>query len=92
MSEPEKYVLDTNVFIQAKRKFYPFDVCPGYWVALSHYYYENRVCSVDKIRDELESGGDDLWEWVRDTLGSGVFHDSSPTANVFGTMGTWVMS
>ena len=28
---PEKFVLDANVFIQAKRRFYAFDFCPGYW-------------------------------------------------------------
>ena len=35
MSEvPARFVLDANAFIQAKRRFYPFDVCPGYWGAL----------------------------------------------------------
>ena len=92
MSGSEKYVLDANVFIQAKRKFYPFDVCPGYWSALCHHHSENRVCSVDKIRDELENGGDDLWEWAQSTFSVDAFHDSTPAAEVFGEMGQWVMS
>ncbi len=25
------YLLDANVFIQAKRLYYGFDFCPGFW-------------------------------------------------------------
>lgn len=92
MSGSEKYVLDANVFIQAKRKFYPFDVCPGYWSALCHHNLHDRVCSVDRVRDELEDGGDDLWDWARGTFGVEAFHESSAASSQFGDMAAWVMS
>jgi hypothetical protein len=92
MSSAEKYVLDANVFIQAKRRFYPFDVCPGYWSALCHHHTADRICSVDKVRDELENGGDDLWDWAKGAFGADAFHDSSSAAAVFGDMGQWVLS
>jgi Domain of unknown function (DUF4411) len=50
----EVYVLDTNVFIQAKRTFYPFEVCPGYWKAMSWHRKSGRVMSIDRVRDEIE--------------------------------------
>ena len=25
------YLLDTNVFIEAKNRYYSFEVCPGFW-------------------------------------------------------------
>lgn len=92
MSTPERYVLDANVFIQAKRKFYPFDVCPGYWSALCHHNLGDRICSVDRVRDELEIGGDDLWDWARDTFGVDAFHESAGSSQHFGDMANWVMS
>lgn len=27
----DKYVFDTNSFVEAYRKFYAFDIAPGYW-------------------------------------------------------------
>ena len=26
-----KYLLDSNVFIEAKNRYYAFDICPGFW-------------------------------------------------------------
>ncbi|MBF0147506.1 MAG: DUF4411 family protein [Magnetococcales bacterium] len=25
------YLLDSNVFIEAKNRYYAFDICPGFW-------------------------------------------------------------
>jgi Domain of unknown function (DUF4411) len=69
----EVYVLDTNVFIQAKRTFYPFEVCPGYWKAMSWHRKSGRVMSIDRVRDEIERGGDDLWSWVQTAYGQDGF-------------------
>lgn len=56
----ESYVLDSNVFIQAKRRFYPFDVAPGYWDALRWHRLQGRVSTIDKVKGELERGADNL--------------------------------
>ena len=59
---PPVYLLDANVFIQAKRRFYPFDVCPGYWEALCWHREQGTVMSLDKVANELErGGGKNLW-------------------------------
>ena len=89
---PEAYVLDTNVFIQAKRRFYPFDVCPGYWAALCWYGAAGRLCSVDKVRDEMERGADALWDWARDSFGTARFLTTGSEAAQYGEMVTWVVA
>lgn len=91
-NSPETYLLDANVFIQAKRKFYPFDVCPGYWKALCWYQQTGLVASVDKIRDELERGGDDLWTWVENTFGKANFQDTAGLAGEYGPIVAWVQA
>ena len=57
---PEKFVLDANVFIQAKRRFYAFDFCPGSWDMLIWHQQHERLCSIDKVQNEILRGGDDL--------------------------------
>jgi hypothetical protein len=59
------YLLDSNVFIEAKRRYYGFDFCPAFWDWLVEAGDKKHVFSVEKVRDELIAGGDELSEWVR---------------------------
>jgi hypothetical protein len=91
---PERYVLDANAFIQAKRRFYGLDFCPGYWKALLWHQRQGRLCSVDRVKEELLRGGDDLADWIGQEFGAAAFSDTS-TAAVAGTyaqMLAWVMA
>jgi hypothetical protein len=92
--EPEKYVLDANVFIQAKRRFYALDFCPGFWDALVHHRSTARVCSIDRVWDELERGGDDLTDWARDHFGEEGFLGTrdGPTTTEYRRMLGWVVA
>lgn len=60
------YLLDANVFIEAKNRYYAFDVVPAFWDWLDEAHAEGRIHSVQKIREELLHGADELAEWVRD--------------------------
>jgi hypothetical protein len=73
MSAVTKYVLDANAFIQTKRRFYPLDICPGYWKSLIWHHEQGTVCSIDRVREELERGGDDLWAWIKHNLPKDFF-------------------
>ena len=54
------WLLDTDVFIQAKNLHYGFDFCPGFWDALEHLNLGGRLFSVAKVQEELARGDDDL--------------------------------
>lgn len=58
------YLLDANVFIQAKNLYYGFDICPAFWEWLDIKNSDGRVFSVDKVRDELIGTADELAEWA----------------------------
>lgn len=64
------YLLDTNVFIQAKNLYYGFDVCPAFWDWLDRAHAEGTVVSIDRIGDELTGGGDELAIWAQQRVGS----------------------
>ena len=61
-----RYVLDANVFIHAKNDYYRFEVCPGFWSALIRHHKSDRVCSIDRIHDELAVEGSELHNWSTD--------------------------
>jgi Domain of unknown function (DUF4411) len=58
------YLLDTDVFIQAKNLHYGFDFCPAFWEWIDERHASGSVLSIDKVRDELLGGGDDLAAWA----------------------------
>ena len=59
------YLLDTNVFVQAKNLHYGFDFCPAFWDWLVEQNTAGKVASIEKVSDELRAGGDDLTGWAR---------------------------
>ncbi|MDR1427899.1 MAG: DUF4411 family protein [Bifidobacteriaceae bacterium] len=61
------YLLDSNVFIEAHRRYYGIDFVPGFWDWLHMSNGSGLLASIDKIRQELEDGtyGDELKTWVR---------------------------
>jgi hypothetical protein len=60
------YLLDANVFIQAKNLHYSFDFCPAFWDWLIVGNREARVFSIEKVGDEIDGGGDELADWAKD--------------------------
>lgn len=66
------YLLDANIFIQAKNLHYGFDFCPAFWEWLLEQNAAGRVYSIDKVANELAAGGDELAAWA-DKEGHGLF-------------------
>jgi hypothetical protein len=58
------YLLDVNVFIQAKNLHYGFDFCPAFWDWLVAGKQAGRVLSIEKVGDEIAAGADELSNWA----------------------------
>src|SRR5215216_3856197 len=83
------YLLDANVFIQAKNLHYGLDFCPAFWEWLIVNNAAGLVFSIEKVGDEIEAGGDDLSAWATQR-GPGFF--LKPDASILpalGTVSTW---
>ena len=59
------YLLDANVFIQAKNLHYGLDFCPAFWDWLIKNNSDKRVFSIEKVGDEIEAGDDELAIWSK---------------------------
>lgn len=59
------YVLDANVFIDAKNRHYGFDFVPGFWDWLVAQHGAGVLCSISEVKAELEDRQDELTAWAR---------------------------
>lgn len=60
------YLLDTNVFIEAKNRHYGFDFCPAFWDWLVAQNRSGKVSSIEKVAKELHAGEDELTTWAKE--------------------------
>jgi hypothetical protein len=58
------YLLDANVFIQAKNLHYGLDFCPAFWQWLIENNTAGIVYSIEKVGDEINAGADELSNWA----------------------------
>lgn len=82
------YLLDTNVFLQAKNLHYGFDFCPAFWDWLKQANANGSVFSIEKVKDELVD--DDAAQWAN---GHGDAFFLKPDAKVvvaLATVSQWV--
>ena len=85
-----EYLLDANVFIQAKNEHYGMDFCPGCWDWLLMSNAVGIVASVTVVDAELQAGADQLAAWSAQR-GKGFFLE--PDATVLAAarrIGQWV--
>ncbi|NLN32982.1 MAG: DUF4411 family protein [Flavobacteriaceae bacterium] len=90
----KKYLLDSNVFIQAHRMHYPFDVVPSFWNKLKDLSDKEVIISIDKVKKELcySSPPDVLASWCLEELNSEFFEDSSVCVDVYSEIANWANS
>jgi hypothetical protein len=83
------FLLDANAFIEAKKRYYAFDICPGYWDFLDRQAAAGQIVSIEAVRDEILERDDDLAAWakVRPELFPGTTPDQLPHLQ---TLAAWV--
>jgi len=88
------YILDTNVFIQAKNFYYGFDIVPAFWDWLDEQFDNGVIVSLKPIYDELVAGKDELAEWAKDRKDDGWFIavDDAETQIQFAKVSQWAMN
>ncbi len=69
------YLIDSDVLITAKNRYYAFPICPGFWDSLLHAHRGGNVHSIDRVKHELLLGreDDDLVQWVDRAVPSAFF-------------------
>lgn len=85
------FLIDSNILIEAKNRYYAFDIAPGFWTWLERAYQNDLVCSIEAVRDELLEGNDELATWAQKN--ASFFRPiDQPTTNHFSNLATWAAS
>ncbi|QZA33267.1 DUF4411 family protein [Hydrogenibacillus sp. N12] len=79
MSAP-LFLLDTSVFTQAARSYYAFDIAPSFWKAILTHAGKGKIISIDRVKDEIDRGNDQLKRWLNDHFTP--FIQSTQTADI----------
>jgi len=83
------YLLDANVFIQAKNLHYGLDFCPAFWDWLIANNAAQLVFSIEKVGDEIDAVADELATWA-EQRGPGFFLRPDPALlPALGSVSTW---
>ena len=87
MALPE-YWLDTSALIESKKRWYRFDVVPGFWTFIDVMVQQGTVCCPVSVYDELVGRTDDeLAAWAGER--EGLRSSSNPTRLFRNLLATW---
>lgn len=59
------YLLDANVFIDADRRYYPFDICPAFWDWMAVENTRGNLFSHNTVYKEITHGKGELQTWAK---------------------------
>jgi hypothetical protein len=86
------YLLDANVFIQAKNLHYGLDFCPAFWDWLVQQGTQRNLCTIDKVEAEILAGVDTLSEWIQLNGQKLVKAFDQSAFQELGSISNWVIS
>lgn len=85
------YLIDANALIEAKNRYYAFDIAPGFWDWLDTAHGDGLAGSIDAVRSELLEGSDELSAWAHARKDFFLPMDEAGTKQ-FGPLTAWVSS
>ncbi len=83
------YLLDANVFIEAKNRHYGMDFCPGFWDWLLIANEGGKTFSLESVGDELQGGADELSDWARERGAEFFLKPDAEILPDLGQVSTW---
>ena len=90
------YVLDTDVFIQAAKRYYAFDLVPVFWACLIDYADAGYIESIDRVKSELAPAArdeDELAIWAKgDFAGAFASTNEQDVVDAWWEIVTWADS
>ncbi len=83
------YLLDANVFIQAKNLHYGLDFCPAFWDWLIVINEQQKLFSIEKVGDEIDAGNDELAKWANQRGSEFFLKPDSAMLPALGEVSAW---
>jgi hypothetical protein len=90
-----KYIVDTNFFIQAHRSIYPIDVVQSFWLKVKSLSQRGIIVSIDKVKKEIYDNStheDELKLWCDANLPQDFFIDTDIALQNYISIVNWTNS
>ena len=86
------YIFDTNIFIRSKHEM-PMDLWPTFWTKIAGMINSGNVFSIIQVKGEIDKGGDELTDWMKDNAPAGFYIENEPDVMVkYGEVMNWAQS
>jgi len=86
------YLLDANIFIEAKNRYYGFDFCPAFWDWLLAANSRGIIYSIENVQKELTDGNDELADWAAARGPDFFLKPDERISSYFSIVSNWVMN
>ena len=87
------FLMDSNSYITPYKTYYNFDFAKGFWNTLESGLQNRSIVMIDKVKEELLAGEDDLSDWVKNLEGIDVIdHRTEEVLNVYGSILQYVQT
>jgi hypothetical protein len=86
------YLIDACCFIEARDRYFPFDICPGFWDWLDKENEAGNVFSIDQVYAELQDRNDDLADWAKQRSSTLFLPSDNTITASMSTVGQWLVS
>ena len=87
-----KYIIDTNIFVDAHNRYYPMSCFPGFWEFLTYHFNQGTFVSSNFSFKEMKDYGDDLSKWIKMNKNFFIADDSPDVQMNFGKVSRYVSS
>ena len=77
---PPRFLLDSNVLMEANKRYYAFAICPGFWDSLIALCSQGDLMSIDRVLAEIREQTDELRHWANNDAPAALFVTSAEDA------------
>lgn len=92
MSYNGKFLIDSNVFIEAKNFAYNFNYCKIFWDFLLSLHNNGLIFSINAVKKEICVKNDPLCQWVKKELTSTFFENENNSMENYAKIINWSMT
>jgi hypothetical protein len=86
------YLLDANVFIEAKNRYYGFDFCPAFWDWLILKNNQQIVFGIEAVYQELTKSTDVLSSWAKSNKNKLFLPPNTEMRSMLTPLSEWAMN
>ncbi|EPQ7202393.1 MULTISPECIES: DUF4411 family protein [Providencia] len=89
MMNSDRFLIDSNVFIEAKYFHYNFNYCRKFWDFILELHKAGLVYSINAVKKELIRKEDELCLWVKNEVPDSFFEDEASSMGNYAKLMVW---